>query len=150
MIHLLLHDGDCGFCSGAVRFVRGRDQAAAFRFAPLQGPLAAALLPRYGADPGDLGSLRVIADFGGPGERLLRRGSAVLLVLDALGGGWRRLGRLLRLVPRPVLDLGYRVVARVRHRLGGTADRCELIEPGLRSRCSGEGATREAVGRPGG
>jgi predicted DCC family thiol-disulfide oxidoreductase YuxK len=122
MIHLLLYDADCGFCSGAVRFVLSHDHAALFRFAPLQGPLAATLLPRHGADPGDLGSLLVVADLGGPGERLLRRVGAVLLVLDSLGGWWRRLGRLLRLVPRPVLDLGYRMVARVRHRLGGRRD----------------------------
>ena len=126
MTHILFYDGDCGFCSGAVRFVRNRDHAALFRFAPLQGPLAATLLPRFGADPGQLDTLLVLADLGGPGERLLRRGGAVLLVLDSLGGWWRRLGRLLRLVPRPVLDLGYRLVARVRHRLGGAARRCAI------------------------
>jgi predicted DCC family thiol-disulfide oxidoreductase YuxK len=147
MTHVLFYDGDCGFCSRAVRFVQVRDAAALFRFEPLQGPEAATLLPRYGTDPGDLDTLLVLADLGGPGERLLRRGGAVLLVLDSLGGWWRRLGRLLRLVPRPVLDLAYRLVARVRHRLGGAVDRCDLIEPRLRSRRSGEAAVREAERR---
>jgi predicted DCC family thiol-disulfide oxidoreductase YuxK len=123
MIHLLLYDGDCDLCSGAVRFVLNRDHAALFRFAPLQGPLAATLLPRHGADPGDLGSLLVLTDLGGPGERLHCRGGAVLLVLDSLGGWWRLLGTLLRLVPRPVLDLGYRLVARVRRRIPSASHR---------------------------
>jgi predicted DCC family thiol-disulfide oxidoreductase YuxK len=149
MIHLLLYDGDCGFCSRAVRFVLRRDHAAVFRFAPLQGPLAATLLPRFGADPGQLDTLLVVADLGGPGERLLRRGGAVLLVLDSLGGRWRRLGRMLRLVPRPVLDLGYRLVARVRHRLGGPGDRCELLGPELRNRFIGEAEARRKAGRSG-
>ncbi len=143
MIHLLLYDGDCGLCSGAVRFVLARDRAARFRFAPLQGSLAAGLLPRFDADPGRLDTLLVVADLGGPGERLLRRSAAVLLVLASLGGGWRQLGALLRLVPRPVLDLGYRLVARLRHRLGGAVVPCELVEPGLRSRFLGEAAAPE-------
>src|SRR6185503_7836994 len=58
--HLLLYDGECGFCHGAVRFVLAHDRRAAFRFAALQSAVAAAQLARFGGVPTDLGTFYVI------------------------------------------------------------------------------------------
>jgi predicted DCC family thiol-disulfide oxidoreductase YuxK len=41
--HLLLYDGECGFCHAAVRFVLAHDRRRAFRFAALHNRSGAAL-----------------------------------------------------------------------------------------------------------
>ena len=47
---LMLYDGLCGLCNGAVRWVAQCDHADRFRFAPQQSALAAAILSRHGID----------------------------------------------------------------------------------------------------
>jgi predicted DCC family thiol-disulfide oxidoreductase YuxK len=56
-------------------------------------------------------------------------------VLERLGGGWRVLARLGGLVPRPIRDAVYDLVARVRYRVFGRKDdACPIIPEALRSR----------------
>lgn len=128
MPDLVLHDGACGLCSRLVRFAQARDSAGRLRFAPLQDPQAAALLARHGRRAGDLDTVYAVLDPGGPGERLLWKGRAAIHVVAQLGGGWR-LVRALGLLPTRLLDAGYDLVARHRHRLGGARDRCALPPP---------------------
>jgi predicted DCC family thiol-disulfide oxidoreductase YuxK len=67
-------------------------------------------------------------------------------VLVILGGGWAVLGRVLVVVPRPLRELGYGVVARVRYRVFGKYAACPIPEPGLRSRMVGlQGADEKSA-----
>jgi len=50
-------------------------------------------------------------------------------VLERLGGLWWLLGKLLRLVPRPLADAAYDVIGRVRYRLAGRLATCPLLPP---------------------
>lgn len=127
--HLLLYDGDCGLCQRVTLFVLARDRRDAFRFAPLQGPAGRAWVTRFGEDPDDLSTFRVVADYATDRPRLLSRGRAGLFVLDQLGGAWR-LANALRVLPTRVLDWGYGLVARNRHRLAPHA--CPVPPPGVR------------------
>jgi hypothetical protein len=52
--------------------------------------------------------------------RYCLRTDAVLEILHRLGGGWR-IFRVLRLIPAPLRDLLYRLIARLRHRIFGRA-----------------------------
>jgi predicted DCC family thiol-disulfide oxidoreductase YuxK len=47
------------------------------------------------------------------------RTAGVLLALAEMGGGWRRLARVLGVIPQPLRDGMYRVIARVRYKLFG-------------------------------
>lgn len=125
---IIFYDGVCGLCDGLVQFVLRRDTAGAFRFAPLQGSLAARVLPDYGKDPKELASVYVLAE-----GRVRERAEAVLYVLRRLGLLWAALS-LLSLLPRPLLDLGYRLAARYRYRLFGRYEACPLPDPHLRGR----------------
>jgi predicted DCC family thiol-disulfide oxidoreductase YuxK len=131
---LMLYDGVCGLCDRVVQFVLARDHDDRFRFAPLQGPTAARVLARHGIDAGDLDTFHLVLDVGRPTERVVSRGRGAAVTLKRLGGAWRALGVVLAVLPRPLVDLGYRMVARVRYRVWGRADQCVLPSPQQRAK----------------
>lgn len=122
---IVLFDGGCGFCGGAVRLVLRHDTGRVFRFAPLDSAVGQQYLAEHGlaADPGTV----VLID----GGRAAVRSDAVLGIVRRLGGWWHLL-RMGALVPRPLRDLGYDWVARHRGRLGGALG-SRPIEPGERA-----------------
>ncbi len=115
---VIVFDGECSLCSGWVTFVIRHDARQVFRFAPRQSGAAQRLLAPFGIQPEELGSIAVIA-----GATLHRRSDAVLHVLAHLGFPWRALSGL-SVIPRPLRDLAYAVVARNRQRFG-RRDRCQ-------------------------
>lgn len=130
---ILLYDGTCGFCAASVRFVlRNERRRHSLRFAPLDGPTAEALRGRH-PDLIGVDSL-VWFETGAPGveERLLVRSEAALAAAAYLGGGWRLLSGLGRVVPRPLRDAMYQWVARHRHALG--RGQCFMPSPATRDR----------------
>jgi predicted DCC family thiol-disulfide oxidoreductase YuxK len=131
---IILYDGVCGLCNGFVAFVWPRDRQRRFRFAPLQGGTAQAVLARHGRDATALDTVFVVVDPDTPSERLLDRSAAGLYVLAGLGGGWRSVASVLGLLPRPLLDLAYRLLARNRYRVFGRLDACAVPGPEHRER----------------
>jgi predicted DCC family thiol-disulfide oxidoreductase YuxK len=134
---LLLYDGTCGLCTRSVRFILRHEpsQSAALHFAPLDGRHARALIQDYP----ELASIDSVfwveaLEAGRSERRILIRGQAVLAILSYVGGGWARLGRVLRWCPKIILDLGYRVVASVRRSIPGIATPCALPAPSQASR----------------
>jgi len=128
---MLFYDGHCALCHGMVRFVLARDRGnAVTRFAPLQGQLFKERVEeaKRAALPDSL--VLLTAD----GE-LLTRSAAVLHVLRKLGGIWRPIAAIGAVVPRPIRDVVYDGVARVRTRVFGTRDdTCPVIPTSARSR----------------
>ncbi|MDX2000698.1 MAG: DCC1-like thiol-disulfide oxidoreductase family protein [Thermoanaerobaculia bacterium] len=131
MVERLFYDGHCGLCHRSVSFVLHHDPAGrAFRFAPLGGPTFLASLSA--AERAGLPDSIVVQTSDG---RLLVRSRAAAHVLRRLGGGWKVLGGLVLVVPRPVADFVYDLVARIRHRLfARPVDVCPLMPPELRGR----------------
>jgi predicted DCC family thiol-disulfide oxidoreductase YuxK len=127
--HIVFFDGVCGLCDKTVRFLLRHDRHDRLRFAPLQGETARRVLPPLGGRPEDLDTIYVVTADG----RLLQRSRAVLFATVALGGAWVLLGAL-RIVPRPLADLVYRFVARVRYRVFGRFDTCSIPTPEERAR----------------
>jgi predicted DCC family thiol-disulfide oxidoreductase YuxK len=133
---LLLYDGVCALCHGVVGFLLKRDRGGRLRFAPLQSALGRETMARFGVRETPDGVLLVV-DALRVGERLYWRSDAVAVALGLLGGGWGMVGKLLRLVPRGLRELGYGAVARVRYRVFGRYAACPLPPPGLRNRLLG-------------
>jgi predicted DCC family thiol-disulfide oxidoreductase YuxK len=125
---VLLFDGVCNLCNGAVRFVAERDPRGVFRFASLQSEAGQALLRQHGLRAGDFDSV-VLVD----GARVLTKSAAALAVAARLSGGWPALSAF-RFVPRPLRDAVYDLVARHRYRVFGRTDECMIPTPELRGR----------------
>ncbi len=130
---IVLFDGTCGFCEGAVRFIARRDPQGHFRFAPSQWPQAQAALEARGLTREAARSLVLIE-----GDEVYLRSDASLRIAAHLTAPWRW-ARVLLWVPVPIRDGVYRVVAAIRHRLAGTSNACELPPPELRGRLIGGG-----------
>ena len=121
---ILLYDGVCRLCHRMVQFTLRRDREGIFRFAPLQGELAAGILKRHGAMPDQFDTAYVVINPNESGELLLARSDAVLFILQQLGGAWRMAGFVFGLVPLAMRDWAYRLVARHRYRIFGRYDAC--------------------------
>lgn len=125
---LILFDGECALCDRSVQTLLDEDKAGIFRYAPLQGPTAGAVLARHGLTGVALQSLVLVEGHGADAERIHRKSEGVLRALAMLGGFWRVVSWL-RLVPRPIRDAGYDFVARHRYRWFGRVETCRRPEP---------------------
>jgi predicted DCC family thiol-disulfide oxidoreductase YuxK len=126
---LMLYDGLCGLCNGAVLWVIKHDHADRFRFAPQQSPLAAAILARHGIDREAMlksNSVYLVLDAGSEHERVLTQSDVTVNMLLLLGGRWRILGNLLRAAPLFARNAAYGLFARNRYRLTGQYDVCPI------------------------
>lgn len=126
---LMLYDGLCGFCNGAVRWVIRRDRRDRFRFAPQQSLMATEILARCGVDRESMlvsNSVYMVLDAGSAEERLLSQSDVTVNVLLQLGGLWRALGFVLRAVPKVARDAAYRFFARNRYRFTRQYEVCPI------------------------
>ena len=114
----MLYDGECGLCHHSVKFLIARDRGQLY-YAPLQGETAAALRARHHEIPTTLESV-VLVDR----ERVYVRSKAFLYGARYLTRPWRWAYHL-RWLPAFVLDLGYRLIARIRYRVWGKLDSCQ-------------------------
>jgi predicted DCC family thiol-disulfide oxidoreductase YuxK len=112
-----------------VQFVLKHDKNDAFRFAALQSPLASRVLERHGASAADLDTFYIATNFDQAGEQLFARSDAAVFVFHELGGGWRGLGAIFRVLPRTLRDAIYNLVARNRYKIFGKFDTCPLPDP---------------------
>ena len=128
---IIFYDGHCGLCHRLVRFVLAADRGGrAFRFAPLDGETFRTKVP-VSARVNLPDSVVVPAADG----TLLVRSAAVLHILQRLGGFWRALGAVIRLIPRTLLDRVYDWVARIRFRLfARPSEVCPVMPAELRRR----------------
>lgn len=125
---VVLFDGTCAFCEGSVRFIARHDAAAYFRFGASQTPEAAALLAPLGITREAARSLILIED-----GQVFLRSTAALRIARHMSWPWSMAGSAL-IVPRPIRDGVYRVVAALRHRFAGTSKACEIPPAEIRDR----------------
>jgi predicted DCC family thiol-disulfide oxidoreductase YuxK len=124
----VIFDGTCAFCEGSVKFIARRDPNGYFRFGASQVGKGAELLAEHGLTDEAARSIVLIED-----GRAYVRSTASLRIARRLRWPWSLLGVLL-VVPRPVRDGVYGVVSRIRHRLAGTSNACEIPPPEIRAR----------------
>ncbi len=124
----MLFDGTCAFCERSVVFIATRDPAGYFRFGASQSPEAAALLAPYGVTRETARSVILIED-----GKVYLRSTASLRIAARLTPPWSWL-RVFLLVPVPVRDAAYWIVAAVRVRLAGRSNACEIPPPEIRDR----------------
>jgi len=124
---VILYDGVCVLCSRWIRFVATRDVKRRFRFTAIQSPYGTRLAQAFGIDPQDPDSNAVIH------RGVARFKSDAALTVLSLLPRWRWV-RLLRLVPKPLRDAAYDLVACNRYRIFGRYEECFVPDAGLRAR----------------
>jgi predicted DCC family thiol-disulfide oxidoreductase YuxK len=121
---LFVFDGVCVLCSSGAAWLMRHDQRGMFRYTSAQSPLGQSLYRHYGAA---LDETYLLLDRGRVFEK-----SDGYLRMAAILGGWCSLGRAFRLIPRPIRDVLYDVIARNRYKWFGKTDCCKLIPEDLR------------------
>ncbi len=135
-VPVLLIDGVCSLCEGAVRFILDRERADAppLQFGSLQDDASKPLLALSGLPDEYLEGVVLV----GP-EHTLTGADAALALMQRLRAPWPALARGLALAPRPVRNAVYSLVARYRYRLFGTKDVCGLPTQAERRRMRASG-----------
>ncbi len=118
MTGIIIYDGSCNLCNRTVRFIKKHDNHCLFSFAALQSVEGASLLATCGAGGLESGSVILIHE-----GRYYARSTAVLVIMKLLGGCWRIIYAL-KIIPEPVRNFFYRIVARNRFRWFGRTDAC--------------------------
>ena len=120
---IVLYDGTCGLCDRTVQWLLRRDRQHLLWFAPLQGPTAAALRQRHPSIPHTLATVVYIED-----DRVHLRSKAFLHLARHLPRPWRWTHGF-RWLPAFLLDLPYRLIARIRYRVWGQLESCRRPDP---------------------
>lgn len=128
----LVFDTDCVLCAGTVRFVLAHERDDRLHFMGAWSTEGLALAARHGFTAEDLnGTFLLVRD-----GQALTRSDAALAVARHLRAPWRWFG-LLAIVPRPLRDRLYGLVARYRYRLFGRREDCARVPPEQRHRFHG-------------
>jgi predicted DCC family thiol-disulfide oxidoreductase YuxK len=137
---VVLFDGTCNFCDGAIHFVIDHERDSTLKFAALQSQPGAELLDRAttpehakrlregATGSGDPDSVALLED----GE-LYTHSTAALRIARYLRWPWRWLS-IFGVVPRPIRDAVYRWFARHRYQWFGKTDACRVPTKELRAR----------------
>ncbi|MFT6996495.1 MAG: putative DCC family thiol-disulfide oxidoreductase YuxK [Cryomorphaceae bacterium] len=116
---LVLFDGYCNLCNGAVQFIIKRDPKEHFRFSSLSWPPAKSLLQKN-PEFGEVDSILLFEN----GE-LFQKSTAALKIAGKLGGLWPVL-KIFFVVPRFLRDPIYDFIARNRYKWFGKKDICMM------------------------
>lgn len=114
---IILFDGDCNLCDWSVNFLLRRDARGVFQFSSQQSGPGSAFLAQYDC-PKDLSTVTLIAN-----GKAYFKSNAALLALAALDQPWNFLS-IFRIVPLPIRDFVYVLIASNRYALMGTHDSC--------------------------
>lgn len=126
---VLFFDGDCAFCSAAVRRAVRLDTHERLKFAPLQGKLAAEKgLAENAAKQG--GTMILMRESDG---RIFKRSDALIELTRVLGGGWRLLTPT-KFIPRIIRDGAYQWFANHRYWFSEKGNFCEIPDPQVQRR----------------
>lgn len=125
---ILLFDGVCNLCNGVVQFIIKNDPKGKFRFASLQSEAGQTLLKEFGLKTDDFDTFVLVR-----GNEYFIRSTAVLRVLNELGGMWK-LFSVLWIFPAPLRDLFYNAIANSRYKLFGRRESCMVPTAALKQR----------------
>jgi predicted DCC family thiol-disulfide oxidoreductase YuxK len=127
---IILFDGVCNLCNGAVQFVIHRDKHQRFRFASLQSRTGNNYLKQFGLKTGEDHLYSIVLIKNG---RLYDKSSAALEIAKHLSGAWPALV-IFKVVPKILRDAVYDFIAARRYRWFGKKDQCMIPTPALKAR----------------
>lgn len=127
-IKIILFDGVCNLCNGAVNFVIERDKKNVFKFAALQSEVGRELASKYEIDTAALDSIILI-----DGDTHYEKSTAALRIARELSGGYPLLYGFM-VLPRFLRNAVYDYIAKNRYKWFGKKESCMIPTPELKSR----------------
>ena len=125
---VIVFDGVCNVCNASVNFVMARDPDRKFRFGTLQSEAAQQVLKELEVSTEDFETFLLLED-----DRVFTKSTAALRVARQLGSLWPLLYALM-VIPRPIRDAAYDVIARNRYHWMGKSETCRVPTPTDRER----------------
>ena len=125
---IILFDGVCNLCNGAVQFVIKHDPHAKFTFASLQSDTGKKLLEAHNLPSNQLNSFVLIQE-----ERTYTKSTAALKVVMQLTGLIKLLYGFI-IVPVFIRNAVYQLIANNRYKWFGKKEACMIPSPSLKQR----------------
>lgn len=117
---IVLFDGVCNFCNFWVNFIIERDVKDSFRFAALQSEKGQELLIKFSLSTRDFDTFILIDR-----DKFYTQSTAALRISRKLKGIWK-VFYLLIIIPKPVRDFVYKIVAKNRYKFFGKREACRV------------------------
>ena len=126
---IILFDGVCNLCSGAVQYVIAHDKKDVFRFTALQSDLGQEILKHIGINPNEIDSIVMYE----PGVAYYYKSTAAIEIARHFGGVFH-FGTIFKIMPRFLRDSIYDYVARNRYKWYGKKESCMIPTAELKSK----------------
>lgn len=128
---IILFDGVCNLCNGAINFVIKKDKKNIFKFAPLQSEEGKELTSRFNIDTSKVDSIILI-----DGDKYYEKSSAALHIAKNLEKAYPLLFGFM-VVPKFIRNSVYDYVATNRYKWFGKKESCMIPTEELKSKFIG-------------
>ena len=125
---IVLFDGVCNLCNGAVQFIIRHDKKNIFMFASLQSEVGRKILEQYNFPLDEFNSFILIEN-----NKAYTRSTGALRVAKKLNGLWPLLYGFI-IIPKLLRDGIYNWVGRNRYKWFGKKDACMIPTPELKTK----------------
>lgn len=125
---IILFDGVCNLCNGAINFIIKRDKNDVFRYASLQSEVGQKLAKERDIDTSKLDTILLIE----PRMAYYHKSTAALRIARQLSGGYPLLSVFL-IFPKFLRDCVYDIVSRNRYNWFGKKESCMIPTPKLKA-----------------
>ncbi|RKR13159.1 putative DCC family thiol-disulfide oxidoreductase YuxK [Maribacter vaceletii] len=126
---IILFDGICNLCNGAIQFIIKRDTQNLFLFTPLQSKAGKKLLEERKIDTKNMDSILLID----PNVAYYIKSDAALEIVKNLSTPWRFI-RIFKVLPIGFRDFVYDFIAKNRYRWFGKEEQCMIPTPELKTK----------------
>ncbi|CAM3378341.1 thiol-disulfide oxidoreductase DCC family protein [Zobellia roscoffensis] len=126
---IVLFDGVCNLCNGAIQFIIKRDTNDIFRYTPLQSELGQKLISERNIDADTIDSIILI----NPGVAFYIKSDAALEIGKNLKG-YKVISSILLWIPGSLRDIVYDFIARNRYKWYGKKEQCMIPTPELKAK----------------
>ncbi len=128
---MVVFDGVCNLCNGAVDFIVRHDPDGVFQFASNQSEPGQRILAAAGVQTFDVDTIVLAAD-----GKYFDRSAAILQIARRMGFPWRVVSAFV-IIPPVIRDWAYKLLAQNRYRLFGKRDSCRIPTPNEQGRFLG-------------
>lgn len=123
---IILFDGVCNLCNGAVQFIIERDTKQQFRFASLQSDIGKRYQAKAGLSINELDTILLVEN-----DQIYQKSTAALRIAKRLNGLWFLMFGFI-IIPAFIRNAVYDLIARNRYRWFGKQESCWLPTPDLK------------------